>query len=595
MRARERILLLLEVLFVAALAFSLWFKILLPGFYYVVVALLTALVVLQVALDRTSKFIIVQIAIIFLLTRSIYNLSMNYSIIPFGDGNFDYATAATFMQKGSVFIIDAPPLLEMYSGWPLLHVLAISLSSVSGLDLLYVSLLLPSIIGISLFLFVYLIIERIRKSLGFDASLTFLALLIFAASPDSIFWPMQFVRQNIGLLFLTITVFLIVQAVSKPTNSEYKVLAFFFALALVMAHHLTSLILVVYLFLLCILIVLGRYSAKTKIGIGSLPRPIGSFLLSMALGMAAFLFVWWDRFATAIWPYVTSSIERVVKLLEGIKTIEVSPTKAIYPALLTPGLVPQLLLFRDVLLYLPAVVGFFLISRRATKAPEKTFLVYSALAFGTIFIVDYFITKIGYVRIIGMFLPILVFLSATTYFTIIEKINRFWKVSARALVPLIALLVTILLVSSFIGLWGHNFAPTHLYNPAVSPIDVGERNKDFMRIADFNRYVPIASFAKVWADDRNPLVFLLNPDDYSKIETMPASNIGKLGSHGNELAYVLKDLNLYFYYAGTFSPIDNPKDVGGVKDMLQQRLESRFNLVFNDGKYEVWETFSDPP
>jgi len=276
-------------------------------------------------------------------------------------------------------------------------------------------------------------------------------------------------------------------------------------------------------------------------------------------------------------------------LLEGIKTIEVSPTKAIYPVLLTPPLVPELLLFRDVLLYAPAVVGFFLISRRARKAPEKIFLVYSALVFGIIIIIDYFTTKIGYVRIIGMSLPFLVFLSAITYFTIIEKIKRFWKV------PLIALLVTILLVSSFIGLWGHNFAPVHLYNPAVSPNDVGERNKDFMRIADFNRYVPIANFAKVWADDRNPLVFLLNPADYSKIETMPVSNIGELGSRSNELAYVLKDLNLYFYYAGTYSSIDNPKDVEGVKSMLQQHLESRFNLVFNDGKYEVWETFSGPP
>jgi hypothetical protein len=309
----------------------------------------------------------------------------------------------------------------------------------------------------------------------------------------------------------------------------------------------------------------------------------------MALGVATFLFVWWDGFATAIWPYVTSGIERIVKLLEGIKTIELSPTKAVYPALLTPRLVPQLLLFLDVLLYLPAAVGFFLIVRRATKAPEKIFLVYSALAFVTIFITDYFITKIRYVRIIGMFLPILVFLSAITYFTIIGKIKRLWRV------PLIALLVTILLVSSFIGLWGHNFAPVYLYNPAVSSNDVGERNQDFMRITDFNKYVPIANFAKVWADDRNPLVFLLNPADYSRIERMPASNIGELGSHSNELAYVLKNLNLYFYYAGTFSPVVDLKDAEDVKDLLQQRLESRFNLVFNDGKYEVWETFSGPP
>ncbi len=585
MKTIEWLLLFAEVAIAAALASCLWYKVLLPGFYYLSMIILIALVIIQVALNRTSKILIVQIALIFLLTRSVFYLSTNYSIIPFGDGNFDYATAATFMQQGKAFIIDEPALLTTYSGWPLLHILAVSISSVSGLPLFYTAILLPYVFSISLFLFVYLIVEKVRKSLKFDSSLTFFALLIFAASPDSFFWPMQFVRQNMGLLFLAVTMFLIIQAVSNPAASKYKTLALFFALITVMTHHLSSLILALYLLLFSLLIVLGRYFDKTKIGMDSRSWPLRASLWSIGLAMIAFIFVWWDRFATNVWPFVATGIDRFLMMLEGLRAAEASPARAIYPAVLAPPLVTGLLLVRDLMLYLPAAIGFFLIYRRATRAPEKTFIVYSALAFGLIIIIDYFTTKIGTIRVIAMASPVLALLSGVLYFKIVEKAKKSWKVL------LTALLVISLFVPLFIGLWGHNFAPVHLYNPAINPIDVGERNTDFMRIVDYNVNIPVENFSTVWGDDRNPLVFLLNPNDYPKIERMPYGYFALLGSHENELAYVLKDLNLYYYHAGVYSPIDDPAQVDGVRQELRQRLEDRFNRLFDDGKYEIWATF----
>ena len=154
------LLVLVEVILLIICSFSLWYKIFLPGTYLFVAIVLSILVAIQLPKKECKTLLIIQIALLGLFLRNVYYLYTNYAIIPFDDGNWDYALVKFFNEEGRTCIIresgSSPvKLMEWYSQWPLLHIFAISLSQIMGIDAYYLALIIPSIISIISFLFVY--------------------------------------------------------------------------------------------------------------------------------------------------------------------------------------------------------------------------------------------------------------------------------------------------------------------------------------------------------------------------------------------------------------------------------------------------------
>lgn len=576
---KKVIVVALEVALILFVAGCLWYKFLLPTSYFATAALLTSLLIIQLVKSHDIKFLVFQIALLFLLTRNTYYLATNYSIIPFNDGNWDYGVVKTFMENSSIFVIREPNLattfLTWYSGWPALHTLAISLSQVSGIDAFHVALLLPSIIGLGSFVFVYLFVEQMRKSMKIDSRVTPLALMIYATSAESFFWPMQFVRQNLGMLLFTITLYLISLMVTNPRSSKYKALTIFFAMSLVITHHFTSLVMVGYLFLFFVSSLIGKYLLKTQ--------RVNLSITGIAMTAYAFLFVWWNNFGSIIWPTVGSGIKRFIGVLMGIKEITFLPRGAYYPNVIKPPWVLSLLTLRDLLIYVPAFFGLFLVMVKANKTPARSFVVYSALACGTMFIIDNLFIRVEAFRIPSLSLPFLVLLSAISYTQLRKRLKPVWNAS------IIAVIMTILLLSLFTGLWGHNFAPLHIYDPHISYMDLGERNLDFMRVNDFlTRKLSTDGFQRIWTDDSNPLISLLNPIDYNKIKGLTVDSIHTLDPYGNDLVCAFKDLNLYSYYRGAF--LKSPHETEVFRYELHKYLGDNFNRIYDDGKYVFWSS-----
>ena len=583
---KTRTMMALELAVIFIFAYLLWYKLLTLTTYFMAIILLTILLVIQILRNRPGKFLIFQIAIVFLLIRNTYYFSTNYSIIPFDDGNWDYGVVKTFIENGSISVIQEPRLLTWYSGWPLLHTLAASLSQISGIDAFHVVLLLPSIIAMVSFIFVYLFVEKIRKSMNIDAGVTSLALLIYATSPDNLFWSMQFVRQNFGILMITIIFYLIYLLTISPRNRSYAVLTIFFVMSLVITHHFTSFTAIAYLFLFSAFLAIGKHLAKSKVGSRIFWSSPNLSTIGIALAAFAFLFIWWNSFGLIVWPTIGSGIKRFIEVLMGIREIEYLPQQAYYPSLLTPSWTLSLLRLRDLLMYFPALLGLFLIITKASKTPTKFFVIYSTLSFGILFFFDNVFFRVELYRLVGLSLPFLALLSATSYTQLEKKLRHNWNILISIAV------ITILLLSSFIGLWAHNFAPLHLYDPSINSIEVGERNIDYMRVNEFlNQKISIGRFQTIWTDDTNPLIQLLHPTEYNKIrELMPDMHacIRELSLHGDKLVCVFKDLNLYAYYAGTSSPVKSPQDAEVFRYEFRQYLGSNFNLIYNDGKYELW-------
>jgi hypothetical protein len=203
------------------------------------------------------------------------------------------------------------------------------------------------------------------------------------------------------------------------------------------------------------------------------------------------------------------------------------------------------------------------------------------------FIIDNLFFRVEIFRIVSLSLPFIVLLSAVAYSQLRKSLKPIWNV------PIIVVIMTILLLSLFVGLWGHNFAPLHIYDPSINYMEVGERNTDFMRVNEFlSKRLTTAEFKIIWADESSSLISLLHPADYEKIRTLSPDNVRELGLHGNELVCVFKNLTVYAYYAGTLSKIKTLEEAEVFRSELYQYLEDNFNRIYNDGKYDFWTSTS---
>jgi hypothetical protein len=581
----------------AVCAYSLWYKVFLPITYFLVAASFAVLIIAQMISESNGKFLVIQIALLLLFLRNAYYISTNYRIIPFWDGNWDYGVVKTFIQGSNVFIIEGEhspaSILPWYSGWPMLHTFAMVLSQISGVDAFYISLLLPSLISTTSFLFLYLLLERVRALLGLNDKVTALALLIYTASVEAKFWPMQFVRQNLGILLLFATVYLFYLSTTSVTQKRlYRALALFFAMTLVMAHHYTSFISAGYFFVFYVFLVLGTYLGRAGIREKLFWKhpPFVARTLGIGLVVSAFLIVWWDYFGTIIWPNVASGVLRLLQVFSGVRKLEYTPAPAYYPELLMPMWATSLLMLRDVLIYGGSFLGFFLVWIRTRKSHTKYFILYSTLTFGVLFLIDNFLFRVTPFRLMDLAAPFVVFLSAKFYSQLLcmptKKMEDVWRP-----LSIIAILI-VLILASFLGFWGHAFAPIHVYDPSINPIEIGERNTDFMRVHSFfSQRIKVDDFQAIWADDDSSLVSLMQPENYDKIWRLEPNYIQKTLVQ-KELVCAFKDLNLYYYYSREYSPISTIEQAQRVRYELYEYLDNRLLRMYDDGKYKFW--FNEP-
>lgn len=595
---------LVETILIIIGVILLWHKILLPTSYYVMVFLLATLIVVQM-LTR-NDLLVLQIGLLLLFMNSVYYIATNYKIIPFWDGNWDFAVIKTFIEDGRIFLISSasPPvstlagyrpatILSIYSGWPLLHSLIFSLSQVSGIDAFQLSLMLPLLISVVSFLFVYLVIEEIRISLGLNVIVTNFALLIYATSAEALFWQMQFVRQNLGLMLFYISIYMFYLSITKITYSrKYLMLTMFFAMSLVIAHHFTSFIMVSFFLLFFAIQIAQKYLGRIKVTRGKFQtiRTSSIATLSLALLFSTFMFLWWGYFATTyIWRQIDSTLTRFLEALIGVRKFEYMPKFAQYPEVLRPSWAISLLTMRDILIYTPAIFGLFVIVFRKRDflngSNSRTFVVFSSIAFGLIIIINNFTIRVEIFRLFMMMLPLVALLSATFIIYFERKTRRIWRVLT------IGTISALLIFAAFVGLWGHKFAPMHLYDPSIGSSNIGERNIDVVRVGDFLRQkIQVTHFHAIWVDDDASLVLLLQPINYYKIMRLGPSYIETHSSKKlpiNELVCEFSNFNLYHYYVGTSSSM-TLEEGQVLKHELCQYFENDFLRIYDDGKYRFW-------
>jgi len=602
MHIKWSFLILLEIVLMIVGAFCLWFRVLLPIAYYLVAILISTLTVIQLFKRSNSRLVLIQIFLLLLFTNNIYNFYTRYQIIPFGDANWDCAAEKIYNQTGMFSVIDPSKpinfpgvyqpasILKWYTEWPILHVLAFSLSKISGLDVFYIALILPQIISVTSFLFVYLLVERLRISLQLNVMTRNLALVLYVASAEALFYPTQFVQQNFGMFLFFAVIYLLYLSHTVPINSiKYKAICIVFAATLAVAHHFTAFTLASFLFLFYLLQLIGKYLSGTNITRKYILFPYLSESLTLGLAFltSIFMFLWWDNFGTIIWRFTDSVLTRFIQTLMGIRKFEYAPPVGYYPEVLKPLWAMVLLRFRDVVVYLPSLAGIFLIIfYRKKKTPHESFLILASFSLGLLFIINNFTIRIQMFRLFILALPLIVLLSASffTFFT-----DKYKGLKSKLILNIILL---ILIFTAFVGLWGHEFALVHVYDTSVKASDIGERNFDYIRVGEFfNQRVNATNYQTIWVDDDAALVWLLQPDNYYKILRLWPEYFAVQQSTNkpkNELICSFRDLNMYCYFAGASLRIKTLEEAKVLRDEFYNYFEGRFNRIYDDGKYIFW-------
>jgi hypothetical protein len=563
---------------------------------------LAVTIAIQVIIRNDS--LILHIALLSLFLNSVYYIATNYRIVPFWDGNWDFAVVTTFNEEGRIFQIPHtnPPvnfgnypaeILSIYSGWPMLHIISLTLSQVSGINLYLLTLILPLVIGFTSFLFVYLLMRKIGASLRINTQFISFAMLLYVTSAEALFYPMQFVHQNLGLTFFYAVIFTFYLSRSGNINSrKYCILVLFFAIALVISHHFTSVIMVLFFLFLFIIQKVQRRLPEISIKEISLKIHFPTIpTLMLVLISSVSMFLWWETFAPMyIWRKLSAFLLRFFNLIVGAQSISYMPPSAYYPEILRPFYATFLLNIRDILIYIPAVFGLLILLFKRNIFNDRHsigFIITSFIAFGLIFILNYLFFRVEIFRILLFTLPLIILLTIICFYQLVKKRESIIRILAVGVISII------LVLAAFIGLWGHRFAPSHVYNPEIKFLDAGERYTDAIRTSYFfNQKIRTDYFQTIWVDDSASIVSLLKPKDYLKVMVLSDEYVTvRLTERppSNELICEFHNLNLYRYFTG--GATSTTPETG---KLLEQRLNDFLKnnplsiRIFDDDKYRFW-------
>jgi hypothetical protein len=245
---------------------------------YVIIVFPLAIALISPTTPRTDRLMLV--VLLGLLTYAVKLLHD-----PFGFTISDEYThlAATEQVLSDHRLFEQIPLtgVPVASGFPGLHAVTAALSAISGLSPHASGAIVIGSARLILMLALFLLFERISDS----TRLAGIGTLLYAASPNFLFWSSQFSYESLSLPLFVVTLLAVISRRRAPSPGARLALmatAMLLAGAVIATHHITSYALVVSL------IVLTALGARR--GAGHLRAPALT-IAAAAAALAWFLFV----------------------------------------------------------------------------------------------------------------------------------------------------------------------------------------------------------------------------------------------------------------------------------------------------------------
>lgn len=524
----------IDLLIGVMLFIALFNKLGLPYIFIISSACWGILTVFLLFKHNHQKVFIGHLFFIYIIRCSIFFVSTGFTVLPFGDPYWDVGVVQAFFQSGKAEVINVATIwpsatLKWMSGWPLLHIFTVQFMHLTSLSVIESAIVISFLFMVLFFIFAYLITKSLFKDKHDQNMCLSVALLLFTTSPDSLFWNMQFKYQTIAML-LMFAIYLIVVNAQKNIKSrlQLSIVATVFLFATVIGHHLTAFAVIAYLILLGVIFKIVN-QIKPKVALND------KFFTQITIATLVLCFLWTIQYADFVWPSIGSVLEKIIAFFRGVTSFEKAIIVADYPQSLKPQWGIIMLFVRDVIMYIPAILGYFLLMKKENLLENFNFLIVASLSiFGIILVADLLVIHIEPLRIVTYALPFLMAASAFFYGKVVKR-NRAIFVS----------FVLIIVFSGFIGLWSHNYVPIHLWGDFSLSPKVGEHNPQYECINNFLSH-NISGYSYIYTDDHSLLYPMLSPSSYKAIRSFRVGDHA-FGNDSNAVVISFRDFGIYSY------------------------------------------------
>jgi len=226
--------------------------------------------------------------VIFEITLAAIAFHYIYSIPTYGlygtDPYFDATSVRAILESGH--IAGVPAYVQITSFFPVLHIMGAQISLITGIDYLSIAKWFPAIIGSITIPMMYLLVRFLFKS----TKAALLAALFYTCIQHYIMFESLFVRETIGIIMAVSSMYFFTTAVASKHPIAYRSLAIISLGGTIVAHHLTSVMLMMLLAIYWIFSLLSRVNAPGLSGIAETNknRMSLSFLLIGIVGTLAY-------------------------------------------------------------------------------------------------------------------------------------------------------------------------------------------------------------------------------------------------------------------------------------------------------------------
>jgi len=186
-----------------------------------------------------TKVTLLQIVTISFVFHLIYQIPF-YGVRGY-DAYMDMGSAKGIINSG--FVMGDSRYINVTSTFPIIHILGVMLSLITGIDIFSVAKWFPSILDTILILLSYLLIRRIFEK----EKVALFSVLLFACLEHHILWSSLYVRETVALILAICCIYLYFSANSSSTPSTHYALSILCLISTIFAHHLTSLMLSIFL------------------------------------------------------------------------------------------------------------------------------------------------------------------------------------------------------------------------------------------------------------------------------------------------------------------------------------------------------------
>jgi hypothetical protein len=212
--------------------------------FWVAIALMIGTILYQVLRSELSpsyvKVVLLEIAVTCLVFHLIYQIP--YYGLRGSDAYIDLASAKAILSTG--FVKGDPQYFNGTAHWPMIHILGVQLSLITGIDLLSTAKWFPFLLGIALVPLLYLLVRAIFKK----ETIALLSALMFICLQHHILFSSLFVRETIAIVLMVCCLYLCFSARSSGRLVTYYVLLIVCSVGVILGHHLTSFMLAIFLF-----------------------------------------------------------------------------------------------------------------------------------------------------------------------------------------------------------------------------------------------------------------------------------------------------------------------------------------------------------